>query len=164
MRSVIVVVTLSLLASFILLTSCGGPSAGSNASANSANRSNDNTLVARTNVEELGMLINVPYQSEETLWKEDAARRKLTAVLRFTDAENSRVVSDAEKYGPAQPVEVTSESWFPPELVAQSDLNGEDKLSGHAFPANAFFQDPYNQGRLIKINDTDYFILELSSR
>lgn len=110
------------------------------------------------------MLINVPYESEEAFWKDDAAHKKLVAVLRFPQPEANRLIADAEKIRPAQQVAMPSEPWFPPELVAQGDLSGDDTLNGKSYAANAFFQDPYNDGRITRIEDTDYFVLELSAK
>ena len=148
----------------VIFTSCGSQS-NTNTQANSAANSNaSNSTTAKTNVEELGMLINVPYESEEAFWKDDAAHKKLVAVLRFPQPEANRLIADAEKVRPAQQTTIPSEPWFPPELIAQGDLSGDDTLNGKSYAANAFFQDPYNDGRITRIEDTDYFVLELSSK
>jgi len=148
----------------VILTSCGGE-ANSNSNSQTTTNANANTSAAvKSNVEELGMLINVPYESEEAFWKEDTAHKKLVAVVRFTQPEANRLVSDAEKVRPAQQTSIPSESWFPPELIAQGDVSGDDTLSGKSYAANAFFQDPYNDGRITRIEGTDYFVLELSAK
>ena len=148
----------------VILTSCGSQSNTNSQNTARANSNAANSNVAKTNVEELGMLVNVPYESEEAFWKEDAAHKKLVAVLRFPQPEANRLIADAEKIRPAQQTTIPSESWFPPELIAQGDLSGDDTLNGKAYAANAFFQDPYNDGRITRIEDTDYFVLELSAR
>src|SRR6476620_11808285 len=122
----------------------------------------ENANKANTNVEELGVLINVPYESDEASWKEDKAHKKVIAVLRFSETEAKRLVDDASKIAAPQNAEISAESWFPPELIAQSGISGEDTLTGKAYPANAFFQDPYNSGRITRIENTDYFVLELT--
>jgi hypothetical protein len=43
-------------------------------------------------------------------------------------------------------------------------VSGDDTLSGQAYAANAFFQDAYNDGRVIKVDDSDYFVLELNAK
>ena len=85
-------------------------------------------------------------------------------MLRFSQPEASRLIADAEKVRPPQQVNINPESWFPPELIAQSDMSGDDTLNGKSYAANAFFQDPYNDGRIIKIDDSDYFVLELTAK
>jgi hypothetical protein len=154
---------LALFISAILVSGCGGNAANS-ATAGNANSTQTNTNAARTNVEELGMLINVPYESEEVFWKDDSAHKKIVAVLRFPGGEANRLIADAEKVRPAQKVAINAESWFPPELVAQSEMTGDDTLNGRSYAANAFYQDQYNEGRIIHIDDTDYFVLELSAK
>ena len=158
------VASLALFLFPVILTSCGGPSNSNSQNTATANSNAANSNVAKTNVEELGMLINVPYESEEAFWKEDAAHKKLIAVLRFGQPEANRLIADAEKIRPAQQTSIPSQSWFPPELIAQGDVSGDDTLNGKAYAANAFFQDPYNDGRITRIEDTDYFVLELSAK
>ncbi|MEP7214095.1 MAG: hypothetical protein ABI791_13530 [Acidobacteriota bacterium] len=142
---------------------CSG-SANTNTADNTAVVSADNANKANTNVEELGVLINVPYESEEAFWKQDAAHKKVIAVLRFPEGEANRLVDDAGKIAPPQEANITAESWFPPELIAQSGISGEDNLTGKAYAANSFFQDPYNSGRITRIENTDYFVLELTAK
>jgi len=158
------VASLALFLFLVIFTSCGGQ-ANTNSQSNSpANANTTNSSAAKTNVEELGMLINVPYESDEAFWKDDTAHKKLVAVLRFPQPEANRLIADAEKVRPAQQVNIPSEPWFPPELVAQGDVSGDDTLNGKSYAANAFFQDPYNDGRITRIEDTDYFVLELSAK
>jgi hypothetical protein len=156
------ILTLILIA--ITLAGCSASSNVSNSQANTNSQPAANSNVAKTNVEELGMLINVPYESDEVFWKDDAAHKKLVAVLRFPPGEANRLIADAEKVRPPQAVTISSESWFPAELVAQSEMSGDDQLNGRAYAADSFFQEPYNQGRVIRVEDTDYFVLELSAK
>jgi len=154
------ILTLILIATTLAGCSASSNVSNSQASANSQPAANSN--VAKTNVEELGMLINVPYESDEVFWKDDTVHKRLVAVLRFPPGEANRLIADAEKVRPAQAVSISSEAWFPAELVAQSEMSGDDQLNGRAYAADSFFQDPYNQGRVIRVQDTDYFVLELS--
>jgi hypothetical protein len=161
MKKVSVFLALTLVAS--ALAGCSG-AANTNTASNEAVVPADNTHKANTNVEELGVLINVPYESEEAFWKQDAAHKKVIAVLRFPEGEASRLVDDASKVAPPQNVTISTEPWFPPELIAQSGISGEDNLTGKAYAANAFFQEPYNSGRVTRIENTDYFVLELTAK
>jgi hypothetical protein len=159
------VASLALFLFLVILTACGGNETNSN-SQNSAgsNTKADNSSIAKTNVEELGMLVNVPYESEDVVWMDFPKQKKIVAVLRFSQAEANRLAADAEKIRPAQQTTIRSESWFPPELIAQGNVSGDDTLKGRSYAADAFFQDPYNDGRITRIEDTDYFILELSAK
>jgi hypothetical protein len=153
-----------ILVAIFLINACGGPQANSNSNANLGHTAQANSNPAKTNVEELGLLINVPYESEEVFWKDDQQNKKIVAVLRFPAGEANRLVADAQKVRPPQKVSINSESWFPQELIAQSDMSGDDMLGGQSYAANAFFQDAYNDGRIIHIDDTDYFVLEMSAK
>lgn len=120
---------------------------------------------------ELSKIISLPYAPEEAVWREEppaaqanvnrTAARKITAVLRYTDEDAQKIVEQAEKYQPGTQAIINTEDWFPAELVAQSQLSGDETLKGTAYPANDFIQQPFNNGRIVRINDTNYFILEL---
>jgi len=161
MRKAAVILTLT----FLVLTfiSCSG-TANTNTASNAAVVPADNANKANTNVEELSVLINVPYESEEASWKQDAEHKKLKAVLRFSEAEAKRLVDDAAKNGPPQPASITPETWFPPELIAQGAMSGDEDLKGQAYAANAFFLEPYTAGHITRIENTDYFVLELTGK
>ena len=156
----------SLALTFVVSTFAGCSSADNSNSSNMSATANSNveSNKTNTNVEELGVLVNVPYESEEASWRQSSDKKKVIAVLRFSQAEANRLVEDAIKIGPAQPVTISQESWFPPELVAQGSMSGEDELTGKAYSANAFFQDPFNSGRITRIENTDYFVLELAAK
>ena len=165
MKMVSFAAIVALLVCLITLMSCGGIAGNTgNSTANSTNISADNSATAKTNVEELGMLVNVPYESDEVFWKEYPKSKKLVAVLRFPPSEAGRLVADAEKIKQPERVNISPQSWFPQELVAQSDMSGEDTLAGQSYAANAFYQEPYTDGRITHIENTDYFVLELSEK
>ncbi len=135
----------------------------SNAPAAAANANADTQNGAHTRVEDLNLLINMPYDIQDVAWKQSKDQKKITAVVRFDPDDEKKVIPEAEKFGPAQNVSVDTQSWFPEELREQSELHGDTPLNGKAYPANQFFQDPYNSGRIIDIDGTDFYILELSS-
>lgn len=156
-----------ILASFLLLfllAGCGSKPGAVNANLANASAANMPANATKTNAEELGMLINIPYETEETVWRSEPSQKKLTAVLRFSAADCDKIVADAGRYRSPENVTISSESWFPDELVAQGDISGDDTLKGTSYGANAFFLDAYNQGRIIRIEDTNYFVLEISSK
>ena len=152
---------LSLTFAVSTFAGCSGAS-NSNTGAEPVTTS-ENANKANTNVEELGVLINVPYESEEASWKEEKGHKKVIAVLRFPEPEANRLVEDASKIAPAHDADISAETWFPPELIAQSGISGEDTLTGKAYPADPFFQAPYTHGSITRIENTDYFVLELTA-
>src|SRR5690348_11928067 len=61
---------LTLLTVVLLADACGGGTHSTD-QAVAANNIQENSNAAKTNVEELGMLVNVPYEAEDIVWKED---------------------------------------------------------------------------------------------
>lgn len=104
---------------------------------------------------------------EEVVWHEvetsDPKGKKLTAVLKYSPEVTAKIIESAEKHKPAALADVDAEDWFPPELVAKSHEAGDAALKGVEYAANDFLQPPYTTGRLTRINNTDYFVLELFS-
>ena len=147
-----------------LFTACGGPANSNVASNGPANAASDSANAAKTNVEELGLLINMPYEAEEVVWKEDAQHKKVIAVLRFSPDDSKKFVAEAEKIKAPQKVTLSTQTWFPPELIAQGDMGGEDSVNGLVYSASAFFQAPFTEGRITRVEDSDYFVLEVSAK
>lgn len=157
-----------ILASFVVcfvIISCGdGESANRISPTSNTNSNKEVSVVPKTNVEELGMFVNIPYEAEESVWKTDASGKKLIAVLRFSAADCDKLVADSTKFRKPEDVSVQSESWFPDELIAQGDLSGDDTLKGVSYGANAFFQDAFREGSVVRVIGTNYFVLEMSSK
>lgn len=149
-----------------LLSACGsGSMSNSNASGGNSNKSQtSNAIAVRNDVEELGLRVNVPFETEELVWKEVADGKSLIAIMRFTPENSAKVVAEAEKIRPATRVDVTSETWFPPELIAQADMTGDDRLAGSSYAANSFLLPPFTEGTLVRIDNTDYFILNATAK
>lgn len=131
---------------------------------------NNNSATTQTNaaqqatkddVEELGKIVRLNITPEEATYRHD--EKKLTAVLKFSANDAAQVVAQSEKYKPAAQTEIEPEDWFPAELVAQSQLSGDAALRGAALAPDEFFQTPYTNGKLTRVGETDYFILELAA-
>ena len=152
------------LSGVILIASCGGPAKNADRRTAAPNTAAENANAAKNNVEELGLLINIPYEAEDIVWKENASHKKLTAVFRFSPEDSNRLVADAAARGTPENVTIASATWYPAELVAQSDMSGDDSLHGTAYPADAFYQEPYTSGHIVRIEGTNYFILELTAK
>lgn len=144
----------------------------------SANANNAANL-AKDDTEELTEIIKLPFQPDEeaTVWRETPLTRednsnripaptdkKLVVVMKFSKEDTEKLIEMvSNQQPPPQPFETTTESWFPMELVAASGLSGNETLKGTAYSAEDFFKVPYSQGRLIKVAETDFFILELTA-
>jgi len=161
------------LSAILLLNACSrNETANVNSSALNFN-SNTAAIIPRDDVEELGKIIKLPYAPEEATFYEfdlsaDANSRpsvpnakRLVVVLQFSAAIANSVVADAGRRAAPAPLDVDAENWFPPELVAKSGEAGDETLKGVSYPATDFVQPPYTGGRLTRINDTNYFVLEM---
>ncbi|MBK8464395.1 MAG: hypothetical protein IPL32_01060 [Chloracidobacterium sp.] len=159
-------VILALFLSLGAFLGCQGGNNNPNANSAIVNPTLENANSAKTNVEELKLLVNVPYEleDEDIVWKENADRKKLLAVIRFSTENANKIVAEAAIHQAPEYVTLSSEPWFPSELIAQSEMSGDDSLKGLAYAANSFFQEPYTSGRLVRIEDTDYFVLEMSAK
>lgn len=159
-------VILALFLFLVAVTGCGGGNNNSAVNTAALNPTLENANSAKTNVEELKLLINVPYEieDEDIVWKENVAQKKLIAVLRFSESDADKFVAEAAVRQAPQPVTLSSESWFPSELIAQGELSGDDSLKGFSYAADEFFQEPYNAGRIVRVDGTDYFVLEFSGK
>ena len=157
---------LALFLCVALYSACGESAnkPANSTAATASNQANTNSNAVRSNVEELGLLVNVPYEAEDVVWKEYPSQQRLIAVLRFSTADSAKLVNEAEKIKPSEAASISSETWFPAELIAQSEMAGDDNLNGRAYAANQFFQEPYISGRVIRVENTDYFILDLTAK
>ncbi|MGE3466038.1 MAG: hypothetical protein AB7J13_03820 [Pyrinomonadaceae bacterium] len=154
------------LCGFAILAACGDQPTASRANLSTppTNRPfGESSNPARTNVEELGLLVNVPYDAEDVVWKEFKDNGTLLAVIKFKSEDAAKVVADAEKFGPSQPAVISPEDWFPEELTAQSEMSGDNQLKGLSYPANALLGEAYKTGRITRIDGTDFFVLEAST-
>ncbi|HVE59105.1 MAG TPA: hypothetical protein VNB22_19940 [Pyrinomonadaceae bacterium] len=161
-----------------IFTGCASNNApNTNAANQSANSANSNGAASiKDDADELEMMIKLPFHPEEAIWREEVlgktgdnrvpapTDKKLTAVLRFLKEDADKITAQAEKYKPAATEIINSESWFPTELVAQSQTSGDETLKGKSYAANDFYNPPYTDGKLTRIDGTDYFVLELFAK
>jgi hypothetical protein len=149
----------------ILLTGCGGNAGDGANNANTAvNSVASNSNKANTNGEELGMLINFAWETEDLAWKKDEARNTLTAAFRLSPEDAKKLSEQLATKGQGTPKEVSVEDWFPAELIAQGESQGSSSVPATAFPADDLYQPPYNQGTISRIEGTDYFVVEVHAQ
>lgn len=154
---------LLILASQIFL-GCSAKNGNTNAANASAdNSSNTAQSGPKDNIEELGMLVRLPFVPDEVAWEEKPEQKKLTAVLRFSPENAAKMAAEVAKNGQPSADTLTVESWYPNELIAQSELTGESTVKGQSYPAEAFLNPPYTKGKITRVENTDYFILQISS-
>ncbi len=142
-----------------------------------ANEANTNRAVepgmegAKDNADELRTLINLPYEPEDLIWKEYTAGkpgekqgRRVLAVFQFTPDESRKLIEAASKVRSPVPVALSTEKWFPKELVTQSEIGGEDGIQATAYAANEFMQTPFSEGTISRVDNTDFFVLDLYAK
>ncbi len=156
----------------VFSNACSGNKTDNVNSSASNNRQTANSIseiVAQDDVEELAKIIKLPAAPSEATYSEinpnsgAMSSKKLVVILKFSTADANQIAANAERFNPPAPADVDAENWFPPELVAKSQETGDASLKGVEYAANDFLQPPYASGRLTRINDTDYFVLELFS-
>jgi hypothetical protein len=145
------------------LTSCSSPASNGNANVSTANSTTVSKVVPKDNVEELAMVVKLPFEPEEVAWEEKAADGSLTAVIRFSPENAEKMSAEVAKNGAPTPERLTVETWYPAELIAQSEMSGESTVEGKSYPAGPFLNPPYTKGKITRIDNTDYFILQISS-
>jgi hypothetical protein len=153
---------LILLASQIL-PSCSSPSGNNNIANTAANSSNTAQVGPKDNIEEFGLLVRLPFEAEEVTWQEKPEQKKLTAVIRFSPENAAKMAAEVAKNGQPTDDTLTVESWYPNELIAQGELTGESMVKGKSYPAETFLNPPYTKGKITHVENTDYFILQISS-
>src|SRR4051794_34059338 len=95
------ILSLFLLAASIL--GCGGEGQNANQRTDAAAaKPAENPNATKTNAEELGLLINIPYDTEDIAWKGGASQKKITAVLRFSNEDTAKIVAESQKAGPGE--------------------------------------------------------------
>ena len=156
---------LFLLLATQFLTNCSSPATNANVTNGAAtgNSSSTSKVVPKDNVEELGILVRLPFIPEEVAWEEDAANKSLIAVIRFSPEDASKMSAELAKLGAGTPETLSVEAWYPAELIAQGELSGESSIQGSSFPAETFLNPPYTKGKIARVDNTDYFILQISA-
>lgn len=173
------IVTKTLITCILLITGLFGFSCSistNSGNANAANSAQANTnpanLPAKDDVSELLTIVRLPEVPEEVVWREEPLGKvndrvpgpddkKLIAVLKYDQETAAKLIAQIEKNKQPEPAEVGAENWFPEELIAQSQVSGNEMLKGTTYAANDFFNMPYGNGKITRVENTNYFVLEL---
>jgi hypothetical protein len=153
---------------FILLTLLGF-TACSDDTENEANKNtNSNTKIQKQigeisdDADDLTEFVKLPFIPEDVSWQqlEVSGGKKIVAVIRFTAEDTMTILGQSQA---AEKVEIAAERWFPQELTAQSDVSGDQVLHGTTYATNIFFKEPFNKGRIVKLDNSDYFVIEVTN-
>ncbi|NOT48552.1 MAG: hypothetical protein HOP17_12475 [Acidobacteria bacterium] len=164
-------VILALIFAIQILSGCSGQTANSNTASNqneSAAASGPEKDGVKDNVSELGALIKFSLEPDDLAWKEfpakDDQRRRVLAVFQLTAEDSKKLVERAAKIRPAKPVSITTEKWFPTELTTQSEMNRDEGIPAVSYAADEFYLEPFNEGTLSRVDNTDFFVLEVFAK
>jgi hypothetical protein len=153
----------SLLISAFIFTSCSAP-AGNSSSANAeGNRVASVPKKANDKPEELAMLLNFTLEPEDIVWLQSESPKRIVAVFRLDDEDTRKLMSQLSARSQGAPKSINVEDWFPPELVAGGEETAASTVDGTAYPADDFYQAPFSQGTITRINNTDFFVLEIAA-
>lgn len=155
-------VLLILLASQ-LLSGCSSRSGNANVSNESAAATNSSQAGPNDNIDEFMLMVRLPFAPEEVAWREYPSQKKLVAVVRFSPENATKMSAEMAKGGQSTTETMSVETWYPAELIAQSDLTGESTVKAQSYPAEPFLNPPYTKGRISRVENTDYFIVQISS-
>jgi len=171
------IVALAIIFSIVPLAGCvGGEEAANNSAPVSPREVNEkNTPQVNEKAEELGLLIKLPFVPVEVAWVEQPAvaepgrspgpnDKKLRAVILYEKEDADQLAAEAAKLGEPTAVEIDADTWFPAELLSQSELNEGQKIMGKAYSADMLFQAPYLAGTMVRIDETNYFVVEMFTR
>lgn len=153
---------LILLALFVF-TSCNEEiESNSNYNTNSNNQIQKQIGEASDDSDDLSQFIKLSFVPEDVIWKQFETNngKKIIAVIRFTPEESALIIAQSQA---GEKTEISAERWFPQELIAQSDISGDQVLHGTIYLTNSFYKDPFNKGRVVKLDNSAYFILELTT-
>ena len=163
---------LMMFVSIQALTGCSASNSNSNSAANNANANASSAepekLGVKDNSEELGTLITFSLETEDLAWKEfpakDGQPRRVLAVFQLTSEDARKLIERAAKIRPAKQASIATEKWFPTELTTQSEMNSDEGIPAVSYAADEFFLAPFTEGTLSRIDNTDFFVLELIAK
>ena len=158
----------ALAASAVLFAACGN--APDQTSANTEKR--PAAVATKDSIDEFLLLVKLPFEPVEVTWREEPMRsadgsplpdrgeRRIRAVIRFSPEDSAKFLTELER-SEAKEVQIAAEEWFPAELKAQSEVSGSNTVSGRSFSARELLTTPYSDGRIVKVEGNDYFLLEM---
>lgn len=155
----------------VVAGSCGAPS--DSGKGGSTDR-NGGQVGVRDSVEELQGLIRLESEPEEVVFSvqkldAEAAKKiarpvgssRLIAVLRYEEGSDAALSEALKREGEGQPISMDIETWFPAEIVAQGQTSSDSTVRGRAFSAKALLAAPYSDGRVVAIEGSRFYVIEM---
>jgi len=140
------------------------------------NESTAQKTEVKTSVEELEKQINLPVRPSEVKWTAeffDNSRGavpgpndyKLTALLKYDEKSAAELIKKLDTEIMEQSLgNADVQAWFPEEVKnTAKTIDNRKFLEGAKYSPKAFFRAPYQNGELIRVGETNYFVLNLFS-
>lgn len=154
----------------------GGNSQASNSRASDMAQTSNRTEDTSADIERLSQQIALPVRPAAVLWRQEVLGKqnssvpgptdhRLVALLKYDEKEARALIEKVGGESKETNVgNVDVEPWFPEELkkLARKDDDGMI-LEGAAYEADSFLRAPYSSGKLVRVGETNYFVLKLLS-
>ncbi len=150
-----------------------------NNQSNAARNMNESTaqnVEVKTDIESLEKQINLPLRPQEVKWTAEIFDNskgaapgptdyRLTALLKYDDKSAAELVRKLETGTTEKsPGNTDVKFWFPVEVKNEAGtIDGRTYLEGAKYPPDDFLHIPYQNGSLIRVGKTNYFVLNLFS-
>ena len=157
---------------------CGVSNSATADNRNSRNMNESTAKLAevKTSIEELEKRINLPVRPSEVKWTEEVFDNskgmvpgpndyRLTVLLKYDEKTAAELVKKLDAETSEKSLgNADVKNWFPDEVKAKAtSLDGKNFLEGAKYSPNSFFRGSYQNGNLIRIGETNYFVLNLFS-
>jgi hypothetical protein len=127
-------------------------------------------------IERLSQQVALPVRPAAVLWRQEVLGKqssavpgptdqRLVAVLKY-DEKDARALIEKVGGGPTETGvgNVDVEPWFPEALKKLARKSDDGMiLEGAAYEADSFLRAPYSSGKLVRVGETNYFVLKIFS-
>lgn len=180
-----IAVTVVIIPGFIALATCGhnngraagGAGEGNRSSTNEAkNMTPDRKTNESTDIDALARLITLPVRPVEATWRQEILGKhetsvpgptdyRLTAVLKFDATDVPKLIEKSGKSpGEASRGSIEIEPWFPEEVKGVAHTRDDETVvEGDRYSPDLFLRSPYSGGKLIRVGQSNYFVLRILS-
>lgn len=136
------------------------------------NESTAKNTEVKTSIEELEKQVNLPVRPSEVKWTAEVFDNskgdvpgptdyRLTALLKYEEKSAAELVKTLESENLGN---TDVKNWFPDEVKSLAKTSdGRTFLEGAKYSPTPFFRGSYQNGNLIRVGETNYFVLNLFS-
>jgi hypothetical protein len=101
--------------------------------------------------------------AEEVMWVRND-EESVTAVIRCSPENCNALVGSLQVTEAPVSVSIEVSEWFPAELKAQASTSPAGNLKGTEYPAGRLLTPKAESGRIIRVEDSGYFVADLKIR